>query len=281
MPFSLIVNHFKSKGSLSTNCDPAGGGLQGNCNDLRVRQAQGVLDLIAGAGLPNVAILGDLNAYSLEDPIVALEAAGFTSPADTLIPAADRFSYVFDGLLGELDHALVDGDLAPLVTGVDIWHINSIEPPAKDYTSFNNPALFEPNAYRSSDHDPLLLGLDLTALHVDDAVIVQRPRGGGSLILSTHVDGTYAACPRLTLTVEGATVVSGPTTRLPRTSTCVSLTSKGLVTFDLDSGAVAAVLTLPTTFTLTDSTVTFSLDTDAATHAEDVTGRRIGAIWTT
>ena len=121
-----------------------------------------MLDLIAGAGLENVAVLGDLNAYTLEDPIDVFEGAGFTSPVDTFLPAEDRYSYVFEGERGELDHALVDGDLAPLVTGADIWHINSIEPPAKDYTSFNNPALYEPNAFRSSDHDPLLVGLDLT-----------------------------------------------------------------------------------------------------------------------
>ena len=162
VPFTLIVNHLKSKGSLSANCDPGGGGLQGDCNDLRIRQAQGVLDLIAGAGLENVAVLGDLNAYTLEDPIDVFEGAGFTSPVDRFLPPEDRFSFVFEGERGELDHALVDGDLAPLVTGADIWHINSIEPPAKDYTSFNNPALFEPNAFRSSDHDPLVLGLDLT-----------------------------------------------------------------------------------------------------------------------
>ncbi len=162
VPFTVIVNHLKSKGSLQPNCDPTGGGLQGNCNDLRVRQAQGVLDLVAGAGLQNVAIIGDLNAYSREDPVTALESAGYTSPVDTYVPAGDRYSYVFDGERGELDHALVDGDMRRLVTGADIWHINSIEPPAKDYTRFNDPNLFEPNAYRSSDHDPLLVGLDLT-----------------------------------------------------------------------------------------------------------------------
>jgi predicted extracellular nuclease len=161
-PFTVIVNHLKSKGSLSTNCDQAGGGLQGNCNDLRIRQAQGVLDLIDGAGLENVAVLGDLNAYTLEDPIDVFVGAGFTSPVDEFLPVEDRFSYVFEGERGELDHALVDADLAPQVTGADIWHINSIEPPAKDYTGFNNIALYEPNAYRSSDHDPLLVGLDVT-----------------------------------------------------------------------------------------------------------------------
>ena len=183
VPFTLIVNHLKSKGSLSTNCDQSGGGLQGNCNDLRIRQAQGVLDLIEGAGLENVAVFGDLNAYTLEDPIDVFAGAGFTSPVDTFLPVEDRYSYVFEGERGELDHALVDGDLAPLVTGADIWHINSIEPPAKDYTSFNNLALYEPNAFRSSDHDPVLVGLDLTP-----APPVPTCRGG----LAATIVGTDA-----------------------------------------------------------------------------------------
>ena len=161
-PFSVVLNHLKSKGSLSANCDPAGGGLQGNCNDLRVRQAEGVLDLVAGAGLENALVMGDLNAYTLEDPIGVFEDAGFTSPVDTFLPIEDRYSYVFEGERGELDHALADPDLAPLVTGADIWHVNSPEAPARDYTRFNNPALYVPDAFRSSDHDPLLVGLDLT-----------------------------------------------------------------------------------------------------------------------
>ncbi len=192
VPFTLIVNHLKSKGSLSTNCDQSGGGLQGNCNDLRIRQAQGVLDLIEGAGLENVAVFGDLNAYTLEDPIDVFGGAGFTSPVDTFLPVEDRYSYVFEGERGELDHALVDGDLAPLVTGADIWHINSIEPPAKDYTSFNNLALYEPNAFRSSDHDPVLVGLDLTP-----APPVPTCRGLAATIVGTDagelLSGTAAA----------------------------------------------------------------------------------------
>jgi hypothetical protein len=51
------------------------------------------------------------------------------------------------------------------VTGTTIWHINADEPDLIDYdTSFKHPAqgaLFEPNAYRSSDHDPVLVGLDV------------------------------------------------------------------------------------------------------------------------
>ena len=186
-----------------------------------------------------------------------------TSSSDFI--GEDGYSYLFDGQLGYLDHALASESLAAQVTGVAEWHVNADEPVLFDYNDDvrdAGEAAFErestvadldvADARRSSDHDPVVFGLDLGSLHVDDAVIVQKPRGGGTLVLSAHVDGTYTACPKLTLTVEGATVVTGPTTRLPRSTTCVSLTSKGLVTFDLRTGAVAAVLTLPSTFRLND-----------------------------
>ena len=55
---------------------------------------------------------------------------------------------------------------AAQVTGTTIWHINADEPDILDYdTSFKGPnqdALYEPNAFRSSDHDPVIVGLELT-----------------------------------------------------------------------------------------------------------------------
>jgi hypothetical protein len=51
------------------------------------------------------------------------------------------------------------------VTGVADWHINADEPDILDYnTDFKQPAqqaLYEANAFRSSDHDPVIVGLDL------------------------------------------------------------------------------------------------------------------------
>ena len=59
------------------------------------------------------------------------------------------------------------GRSPPQVTGATIWHINADEPDILDYdTSFKKDAqdaLYEPNAYRSSDHDPVIVGLDLAA----------------------------------------------------------------------------------------------------------------------
>jgi len=53
----------------------------------------------------------------------------------------------------------------PEVTGATAWHINADEPDIIDYDmTFKKDAqdaLYEPNAYRSSDHDPVINGLDV------------------------------------------------------------------------------------------------------------------------
>jgi predicted extracellular nuclease len=106
--------------------------------------------------------MGDLNAYAAEDPITVLEQAGLAGQTGRFVRPAERYSYVFDGQSGELDHVLAGRDLARRITGAAIWHINSDEPLILDYnTEYNPPGLYRPDAYRSSDHDPLLVGLRL------------------------------------------------------------------------------------------------------------------------
>jgi predicted extracellular nuclease len=73
---------------------------------------------------------------------------------------------VYDGQWGYLDHALASDSLVDQVTGVTTWHINADEPPVLDYnTNFKSDdqieELFAPTPYRSSDHDPVLVGLRL------------------------------------------------------------------------------------------------------------------------
>ena len=52
--------------------------------------------------------------------------------------------------------------MSPRVTGVSEWHINADEPTFLSYdTRFNPPELFAPSPYRASDHDPVVIGLDL------------------------------------------------------------------------------------------------------------------------
>jgi hypothetical protein len=71
---------------------------------------------------------------------------------------------VFDGQSGYLDHALANAALVPQVTGATEWHVNADEPIALDYnTNFKTPnhvnTLFAPDAFRSSDHDPVIVGI--------------------------------------------------------------------------------------------------------------------------
>ena len=161
--FTLIVNHFKSKGCDGATGDDADqGDGQGCFNAERVRQSRAVLDLIATLRLPNPLVLGDLNAYGEEGPVKTLEAGGLVSVTKRYVPARDRYSYVFEGRSGELDHALAGRSLLRRVTGAAIWHINADEARILDYnTEFNPPGLYRPDAFRSSDHDPVLVGLRL------------------------------------------------------------------------------------------------------------------------
>ena len=94
-------------------------------------KAQTVGDAKAAAGCADVLVVGDLNAYGAEDPIRLLEGAGFES-LNKRIPAAERYSYVFEGLSGYLDHALSTANLSGQVSGVTEWHINADEPVVLD-----------------------------------------------------------------------------------------------------------------------------------------------------
>lgn len=164
--FTVVVNHFKSKGSSSDGVgDEDSGDGQSSSNGTRLRQAQ---DLAAwlktnptGTTDPDYLILGDLNAYAKEDPITALATAGYS----TVLPATS-YSYVFDGFAGSLDHALASTSLAGQVTGAEKYHINADEPSVLDYnTEFKTTgqvtSLYAADRYRASDHDPVMVGLNL------------------------------------------------------------------------------------------------------------------------
>jgi predicted extracellular nuclease len=173
---TVAVNHLKSKGSACPG-DPDAGDGQGNCNGTRELAAQALVDWLAsdptGSGDRDYLILGDLNSYAQEDPIDAIRAgaddeAGTADDYTNLIAkyqGTHAYSFVFDGQAGYLDHALASPTLVGQVTGATEWHINADEPDLLDYdTTFKPPeqdAIYEPNAYRSSDHDPVIVGLNL------------------------------------------------------------------------------------------------------------------------
>lgn len=78
------------------------------------------------------------------------------------------YSYVYMGETGALDHALATPSLAKQLTAAHKWHINCDEPVIlnyayKDASSRKNKTVdhYEKNPYRTSDHDPVVLGFDL------------------------------------------------------------------------------------------------------------------------
>jgi uncharacterized protein len=170
--FTVVVNHLKSKGSA---CDiPDTGDGQGNCNIVRLNAVNEMVNWLesdpTSTGDPDILILGDLNSYAKEDPITALLSAGYTNLIDTL-SGPDAYSYVFDGQWGYLDHAISSSSLLSQVTGLTEWHINSDEPGVLDYnTNFKSAnqilSLFAPDQFRVSDHDPVILGLNLDGVPV-------------------------------------------------------------------------------------------------------------------
>ncbi len=160
----VVTNHFKSKGSAGPwPGDADQGDGQGNANESRVRQATALVEfadvVAAEAGTDRVLLVGDFNAYEKEDPIVVLTDAGYTD----LGPTTGKYSYSFGGQVGSLDHVLASPAAAELVTGADIWNINAYEPVANEYSryNYNVSLLYDTTPFRSSDHDPFLVGLDL------------------------------------------------------------------------------------------------------------------------
>jgi VCBS repeat len=179
VPFVVAVNHLKSKGSACVG-DPDLGDGQGNCNLTRKAAAEALVDWLADsekfAGVEKVLIIGDLNSYDKEDPIDMIKL-GADDTADTADDYLDMifekrgenaYGYVYDGQTGYLDHALANHAMADSIVDVNFWHINADEPDLIDYdTSFKAPAqdtLYAPDAYRSSDHDPVIVTLNVLTL---------------------------------------------------------------------------------------------------------------------
>jgi len=166
--FLFSVTHLKSK---SSDCDELGDPNiqdgQGNCNLTRTAAARVLAEWLMGraeaAGDLDVMIVGDFNALLFEDPVRAMETAGFVN----LVPqfqSAPSYTHSFNGYAGTLDYAFASPSLACQVTGAAEWHINADFADLFDYNlDFNRPADYfdSGSPFRSSDHDPVIVGITL------------------------------------------------------------------------------------------------------------------------
>lgn len=208
---TVIANHLKSK-TPPENAGPEPADGQGFFNAERVAEAERLVDWIDeiaadDAKGEDVLLLGDFNAYGQEDPAQVLTAAGLTD----LVPAKaeGQYTYTFNGQLGSLDHAFATPSMASSVTGVGVWGINAAEWGDRGYAFAATEA---GTPYRSSDHDPVVVGFDTALVPVTiDLLSVNDFHGrlealsgaGGAAVLAGVVKKYEALNPDTTFVAAG------------------------------------------------------------------------------
>lgn len=235
--FSVVVNHFKSKGSecieewIAGVEDSEPADLQGNCNNFRVSAAKVVGEALKDID-GDVLVMGDLNAYGKEDPLLTLTdyskekygrdiyTAAYTTIGggelqvektkiekgyglhnlNTLLHGADTFSYTYSGELGNLDHALASSSLAQKVVAIEDWHINSLESNLFEYSSkYTGDMPKYKDAFSASDHDPVIIAIDLPDDDID------LPKAGENLAIDVRLPPTAVAGDIVTVNLTAST----------------------------------------------------------------------------
>ncbi|MGB3069454.1 MAG: ExeM/NucH family extracellular endonuclease [Ottowia sp.] len=206
--FTVAVNHFKSKGSGTALQGEDTGDGQGFSTLARERAAAHLLQWLGthptGDDDADVLLLGDFNAYSAEKTVTDLLAGGFQK-------VSSGYSYSFDGLWGSLDHIFASSALAASgqVAGVYKWHINAEEPAVLDYnleykSVEQQTGFYAADQYRSSDHNPMVIGLNLGEVPPEQFTL---PLSGGAGDLSGQFSQTtcrLAGTPALSGTLPAA-----------------------------------------------------------------------------
>jgi uncharacterized protein len=150
-PLFVVANHFNSKGG----DDPLFGRFQPpqrSSETQRLAQAEAVhgfvADVLAEDPSADVVVLGDLNDFPWSDAVETVQGDLLTNLVSGL-PAAERYSYVFEGNSQALDHVLVSDHLVDhAAPAYDVVHVN---------------AEF---ADQASDHDPSVARLSMPVYDV-------------------------------------------------------------------------------------------------------------------
>lgn len=240
---SVVVNHFKSKGSecieewIAGVEDSEPADLQGNCNNFRVSAANVVGDALKGIE-GDVLVMGDLNAYGMEDPLLTLTdyskekygrdiyTAAYTTIGggelqvektkiekgygyhnlNTVLHGADTFSYTYSGELGNLDHALASNSLAQKVVAIEDWHINSLESNLFEYSSkYTGDMPKYKDAFSASDHDPVIIAIDFPDTDID------LPSSGENLAVEVRLPPNAVVDDIVTVSLTEATQAASST----------------------------------------------------------------------
>ena len=165
--FVVVANHFKSKGcrdAADTDLDQGDG--QACFSATRRASGEALRAWLAGdptgSGSGLVAVLGDLNAYAMEDPLRDFIDAGWHD-ALAEADAGQPWTYVYDAQAGRLDHALLSPALGGRLQDAAIWHSSADEAP-NVVDPATNAGEHATAPWRASDHDPVIVGLRLRTL---------------------------------------------------------------------------------------------------------------------
>ncbi|MEI4768719.1 endonuclease [Psychrobacillus sp. FJAT-51614] len=150
----VIANHWNSK----SGDTPLFGAIQPPIYDSEIQRHKianvvynFVEDIKTKNPDANIVSLGDFNDYQFSESLKIHEGALMTNLINK-VETSDRYTYLYQGNSQVLDHILVTKNLENK-TKIDILHINA------DFTDM---------AGRASDHDPVMVQIDLLA---DDEVV--------------------------------------------------------------------------------------------------------------
>ena len=151
----VIGVHAKSRGGCPETGDIDRG--EGCWAERRKAQAEALVtwldDWLGPRGIDQapVLLMGDLNAHAREAAIAPLRAAGLRDQLAARIRPAERYTYIYRGRSGYLDHVFASAAAAARVAGLSTWPVNADEP---DYLRPDGEGV-----WRASDHDPIVVDL--------------------------------------------------------------------------------------------------------------------------
>jgi hypothetical protein len=217
----MIGNHLNSKGG----DDPLFGRYQPPVRSSEVQRHQQALvihdfveDILAEESKANIVVTGDINDFEFSDTTDILETGDANRNGQQvltsllkLLPANERYTYVFDGNSQTLDQTLVsDAMLDARIGEVDVVHVNSE---------------FDP---QDSDHDPQVTRFSPGGVATATPSQTAIPTSTATTVPSSTSTATTAPSSTGTATRTATTVPSGTSTTAAtstRTSTAIAATS--------------------------------------------------------
>eukprot|EP00934_Nitzschia_sp_Nitz4_P001218 Nitzschia sp. Nitz4//NODE_202_length_38933_cov_72.610268//4956//7561//NITZ4_additional_000018-RA//1//CDS//3329531774//1218//frame0 len=203
---TVVVNHFKSKGSSGASgieADASDGA--GAWNNLRTQSAAALMDWLStyptGVVTDNILLMGDFNAYASEPPVTTITGTGYVDLESADAGTTAIHSYAFDGQWGTLDYMFSSPDFAGNLLDIFTWHVNSDELDALDYNLDygRDETMFDGSVpYRFSDHDPIVATFSIVSTPAPSAA----PTKSAKAPTTTASPGATTKAPKAPTTTK-------------------------------------------------------------------------------